>query len=161
MSGRKGTAEISKTRPVFTCLHHVSTLLLLFGHMISATAWLIPVATWPATRVTSRSSSTKSNECTARSALVCGKASLAPPSSSRALMFRNKLVAVGPVGAAVEEQEPEMQEPPLWLGLDLSTQSLTAAVLRGKGAGGASNDPVVLESINFEVFNRLLCVCVR
>ena len=76
-------------------------------------------------------------------------------------MFRNKLVAVGPVGAAVEEQEPEMQEPPLWLGLDLSTQSLTAAVLRGKGAGGASNDPVVLESINFEVFNRLLCVCVR
>lgn len=52
------------------------------------------------------------------------------------------------VAAAVEGKE---QEEPLWLGIDLSTQSVTGAVLRGSGRGGASNDPVVLESINFEV----------
>lgn len=39
---------------------------------------------------------------------------------------------------------------PLWLGLDLSTQSLTGAVLKGDAAGGVHNDPVLLESINFE-----------
>jgi len=43
------------------------------------------------------------------------------------------------------------KEEALWLGLDLSTQSLTAAVLRGDGVGGASNEPVVLESVNYEV----------
>lgn len=47
------------------------------------------------------------------------------------------------------------KEEPLWLGLDLSTQSLTAAVLRGDGVGGNFNQPVVLESINYEV--RLGC----
>lgn len=40
---------------------------------------------------------------------------------------------------------------PLWLGLDLSTQSLTGAVLRGEGVGGDFNEPVVLESVNYEV----------
>lgn len=39
---------------------------------------------------------------------------------------------------------------PLWLGLDLSTQSLTGAVLKGDAAGGVHNYPVLLESINFE-----------
>ncbi len=46
------------------------------------------------------------------------------------------------------------KEDALWLGLDLSTQSLTAAVLRGDGVGGASNEPVVLESISYEVRER-------
>lgn len=160
MAGRQGAAEISKTRPVLKCRHHVPvlkcTLLLLSGHMISATAWLMPAATWPASRGTPRPPFAKSSECTARSVLVRGWSSLTPQSSSsRAFMFRNRFVAVGPVGATStvveQEQEQEMQEPPLWLGLDLSTQSLTAAVMRGKEAGGASNDPVVLESINFEV----------
>lgn len=40
---------------------------------------------------------------------------------------------------------------PLWLGLDLSTQSLTGAILKGYGKGGAFNEPLVLESVNFEV----------
>lgn len=40
---------------------------------------------------------------------------------------------------------------PLWLGLDLSTQSLTGAILKGYGNGGAFNEPLVLESVNFEV----------
>lgn len=40
---------------------------------------------------------------------------------------------------------------PLWLGLDLSTQSLTGAVLRGEGVGGEFNEPIVLESVNYEV----------
>lgn len=40
---------------------------------------------------------------------------------------------------------------PLWLGLDLSTQSLTGAVLGGDGVGAEFNEPVVLESVNFEV----------
>lgn len=161
MAGIKGDAEISKTGPVLKCRLHVpkvvlkSSLLLLSGYMISATAWLMPAATWPATRVTPRSPFAKSSECTTRSALVHGRSSLVPQTgSSRAFMFRNRVVAVGPVGSAVKEQEQGMQEPPLWLGLDLSTQSLTAAVLRGKGAGGASNDPVVLESVNYEV-----CAC--
>lgn len=48
-------------------------------------------------------------------------------------------------------EREEKEEEPLWLGLDLSTQSLTAAVLRGDGVGGAFNEPVVLESINYEV----------
>ena len=73
-------------------------------------------------------------------------------------MFRNSrlITAAAPtagptgVGAATEQQEMQ-EEQPLWLGLDLSTQSLTAAVLRGKGAGGTLNDPVVLESVNYEV----------
>ncbi|CAM9333617.1 unnamed protein product [Pylaiella littoralis] len=47
-------------------------------------------------------------------------------------------------------EREEKEEEPLWLGLDLSTQSLTAAVLRGDGVGGAFNEPVVLESINYE-----------
>lgn len=51
----------------------------------------------------------------------------------------------------VAAEEGNRDEEPLWLGLDLSTQSLTAAVLKGNGAGGTSNDPIVLESINFEV----------
>lgn len=46
-----------------------------------------------------------------------------------------------------QQTEPE----PLWLGLDLSTQSLTGAVLKGYGKGGAFNEPLVLESVNFEV----------
>lgn len=45
----------------------------------------------------------------------------------------------------------EAEKDPLWLGLDLSTQSLTGAVLRGNGVGAIHNEPVVLESINFEV----------
>ncbi|CAN0032112.1 unnamed protein product, partial [Laminaria digitata] len=167
MAGRQGAAKTSITRPVRkNCSHHhvrsaifktgrISSLLLLLlsGPMISTTAWLVPVATWPTTRVTPpRAPFAESSEGTARSALVRARASsLVPQSSSRAFMFRNRLVARGAVGTTAEGQEQEMQEePPLWLGLDLSTQSLTAAVLRGKGAGGASNDPVVLESINFE-----------
>lgn len=50
-----------------------------------------------------------------------------------------------------QEQEQEAQGEPLWLGLDLSTQSLTAAVLRGDGVGGTFNEPILLESINYEV----------
>lgn len=167
MAGRKGAAKTSITRPVRkNCNHLVRSaifktwrissllLLLLSGHMISTTAWLVPAATWPTTRVTPpRAPFAESSVGTARSALVRARASsLVPQSSSRAFMFRNRLVARGAAGTTAEGQEQEMQEePPLWLGLDLSTQSLTAAVLRGKGAGGASNNPVVLESINFEV----------
>lgn len=58
------------------------------------------------------------------------------------LMFGGNTMAVN---RAHENEEP------LWLGLDLSTQSLTAAVLRGDGVGGDFNEPVVLESINYEV----------
>lgn len=62
----------------------------------------------------------------------------------------------GIAGVAGEESgggngQGGVSDEPLWLGLDLSTQSLTGAVLRGNGVGGAFNDPVVLESINFEV----------
>lgn len=50
-----------------------------------------------------------------------------------------------------QQQQQHQQQQPLWLGLDLSTQSLTAAILQGDGAGGRSNEPVVLESVNYEV----------
>lgn len=46
--------------------------------------------------------------------------------------------------------------PPLWLGLDLSTQSLTGAVLQGDGIGRAFNEPIVLESVNYEV--KVVCI---
>lgn len=39
----------------------------------------------------------------------------------------------------------------LWLGLDLSTQSLTGAVLQGNGTGMKYNEPVILERISYEV----------
>lgn len=51
----------------------------------------------------------------------------------------------------VSTDDRELETDPLWLGLDLSTQSLTGAVLRGDGMGTAFNEPVVLESINFDV----------
>eukprot|EP00903_Cladosiphon_okamuranus_P010615 g10038.t1 len=59
------------------------------------------------------------------------------------LMLSRKTLLVAAAGAQEKEE-------PLWLGLDLSTQSLTAAVLQGDGAGGSFNEPVVLESINYE-----------
>lgn len=67
------------------------------------------------------------------------------------------------VQVADEEGDP----PPLWLGLDLSTQSLTAAVLQGDGVGGVFNEPIVLESANYEVnccmshtHNAVQCFCI-
>ncbi|CBJ33890.1 conserved unknown protein [Ectocarpus siliculosus] len=62
--------------------------------------------------------------------------------ASRVFMF--------PTMASKDGQEQEEQGEPLWLGLDLSTQSLTAAVLRGDGVGGTFNEPILLESINYE-----------
>lgn len=59
--------------------------------------------------------------------------------------------SVAKAGINEKDDEQEAGGGPLWLGLDLSTQSLTGAVLRGNGVGGTSNDPVILESINFEV----------
>lgn len=75
-------------------------------------------------------------------------------------MFRMMMAAERSVDGQQGKQQEERgedsvvgeeEEEPLWLGLDLSTQSLTAAVLKGDGVGGAFNEPVVLESVNFEV----------
>lgn len=64
---------------------------------------------------------------------------------------RGNRVFMFPTMATQDGQEQEEQGEPLWLGLDLSTQSLTAAVLRGDGVGGTFNEPILLESINYEV----------
>ena len=72
-------------------------------------------------------------------------------------LLRNKYRALGSIPqmcTSSSKRNPESQQKEaesLWLGLDLSTQSLTGAVLRGRGQGGAFNEPVVLESVNFEV----------
>eukprot|EP00752_Nemacystus_decipiens_P002575 g2413.t1 len=63
---------------------------------------------------------------------------------------RRRKVFMSGTTMAVAADEPQETQEPLWLGLDLSTQSLTAAVLRGNGVGGSFNEPVILESINYE-----------
>lgn len=61
------------------------------------------------------------------------------------------MMVAGGVGVAGRAEGGQREEDSLWLGLDLSTQSLTAAVLRGSGTGGGSNQPVLLQSVNYEV----------
>ena len=62
-------------------------------------------------------------------------------------------------GTTLAGDGPQEKEEPIWLGLDLSTQSLTAAVLQGDGVGADFNEPVVLESINYEVCAPRAALC--
>lgn len=130
----------------------VPTLLVMHMGITPATAWL---HARPAATSSPRPAGPRKSSATAHSS------SLFPQQPRRENIVVRRLEAevrspgthmFG--GSMTPMDAPQEKEEPLWLGLDLSTQSLTAAVLRGDGVGGDFNEPVVLESINYEVRSR-------
>ncbi|CAN0504637.1 unnamed protein product, partial [Ectocarpus sp. 8 AP-2014] len=127
------------------CLHALVLAILTSR----AQAWLLaPRAT--STVGLEPSSSLHAGRCCERRGRQSKRRELFSIAAAGDAKRRGNRVFMFPRMATKNGQEQEEQGEPLWLGLDLSTQSLTAAVLRGDGAGGAFNEPILLESINYE-----------
>lgn len=119
-------------------------------HVFPATAWLLAP---PTATCTPRPAVPRTSWATAYSSNLFQQQSRCGNSAVRRLetgIGRRGVLMFGTTVARAAGGSQEKEEP-LWLGLDLSTQSLTAAVLRGDGVGRSFNEPVVLESINYEV----------
>ncbi|CAN0417590.1 unnamed protein product, partial [Ectocarpus sp. 12 AP-2014] len=126
------------------CLHALVLAILTSR----AQAWLLtPRAT--STVAVDPSSSLHGGRCCERRGRQSKMRELLPIGLDDAKRRGNR-VSMFPRMSTQNGQEQEEQGEPLWLGLDLSTQSLTAAVLRGDGVGRNFNEPILLESINYE-----------